>query len=155
MFRYGVARSFTDNGDGTVSDNATGLMWEKHSDDGSIHDVHNLYTWPDAFEEKVAKLNSDNFAGYDDWRLPNRFELDTLVNLGASDPATYPQFHSGCAPACTVLTCSCTGQENHWSSTTDHAPPEYAWSVRFNTGYTDRNPKALASFAVRVVRSGI
>ena len=41
----GASRSFTDNGDGTITDNTTGLMWEKKSDDGSIHDKDNTYTW--------------------------------------------------------------------------------------------------------------
>ncbi len=36
---------FVDNGDGTVTDNRTGLMWEKKSSDGSIHDVENYYSW--------------------------------------------------------------------------------------------------------------
>jgi hypothetical protein len=34
----GIPRSYTDNGDGTITDNVTGLMWEKLSDDASVHD---------------------------------------------------------------------------------------------------------------------
>ena len=49
----------------------TGLMWEKLSDDGSIHDRDNLYTWDDAFAVKVATLNSGSFAGRTDRRVPN------------------------------------------------------------------------------------
>lgn len=41
----GVARGFVDNGDGTITDTSTGLMWEKKSDDGSIHDKDDVYTW--------------------------------------------------------------------------------------------------------------
>ncbi len=37
----GLSKSYTDNGDGTITDNVTGLMWEKKSDDGSIHDKDN------------------------------------------------------------------------------------------------------------------
>ena len=40
-----VRRRFVDNGDGTITDTQTGLMWEKKSDDGSIHDKDNRYTW--------------------------------------------------------------------------------------------------------------
>jgi hypothetical protein len=36
---------FVDNGDGTVTDTRTGLMWEQKTDDGSIHDKDNVYTW--------------------------------------------------------------------------------------------------------------
>ena len=87
--RAGVARSFPDNGDGTITDDATGLMWEKLSNDDSIHDVDTVYTWDNAFASKLATLNSTNFAGHSDWRLPNRFELESLVNAGAVHPATY------------------------------------------------------------------
>ena len=41
----GSSRSYTDNGDGTITDNRTGLMWEKKSYDGSIHALTNTYTW--------------------------------------------------------------------------------------------------------------
>ena len=46
--RKGAPLSYTDNGDGTITDNNTGLMWEKLSHDGSIHDVNNTDTWDDA-----------------------------------------------------------------------------------------------------------
>ncbi|HXQ21453.1 MAG TPA: hypothetical protein VN812_07255, partial [Candidatus Acidoferrales bacterium] len=36
---------YVDNGDGTVSDLNTGLMWEKKTNDGSVHDESNVYTW--------------------------------------------------------------------------------------------------------------
>src|SRR5213076_3053147 len=41
----GAPLSYTDNGDGTITDDNTGLMWEKQSQDLSIHDVRNTYTW--------------------------------------------------------------------------------------------------------------
>jgi len=36
---------FVDNGDGTVTDNMTGLMWEKKDNSSGIHDMDNIYTW--------------------------------------------------------------------------------------------------------------
>lgn len=44
----GRALSYTDNGDGTITDNVTGLMWEKKDDSGGIHDKDNDYTWSGA-----------------------------------------------------------------------------------------------------------
>lgn len=76
----GTARSYTDNGDGTITDNATGLMWEKLTDDGTIHDKDNSYTWANAFAVKIAALNTANFAEHNDWRLPNVNELQTLAD---------------------------------------------------------------------------
>ncbi len=43
--KAGAALSFTDNVDGTITDDNTGLMWEKKSDDGGLHDWNNCYDW--------------------------------------------------------------------------------------------------------------
>src|SRR2546422_4574104 len=76
----GAPLSYTDNGDGTITDNNTGLMWEKLSMDGSVHDVSNTYTWANAFAQHVATLNGTSFAGHNDWRMPNVKELESLMN---------------------------------------------------------------------------
>ena len=119
----GLARAYVDNGDGTVTDSRTGLMWEKLSDDGSIHDRDTTYTWTNALASKVATLNSGTFAGYSDWRLPNRYELESLVNLGVFNPSINPAFNTACLPACTVTTCSCTRSNYYWPSTSIAAGP--------------------------------
>ncbi|MFC1811984.1 DUF1566 domain-containing protein [Thermodesulfobacteriota bacterium] len=65
------ANNLVDNGDDTVTDRITGLMWQKNgSDDGMI--------WQHA-KEYVQKLNSMRFAGYADWRLPTIEELASLM----------------------------------------------------------------------------
>jgi len=150
----GAARSFTDNGDGTITDNVTGLMWEKLSDDGSIHDGDNLYTWTDAVTTKVATLNATSFGGYTDWRLPNRVELGSLVNAATTRPATYSVFNTGCVASCTVLTCNCTLRSRYWSSTTFAEGPQYAWSVTFEPGNVEWEAKSFVA-GVRAVRGGL
>ena len=152
-FQNGVARSFTNNGNGTITDNATGLMWEVLSDDGSIHDLDNNYTWANAFAVKVATLNTDLFAGHNDWRVPNRFELDSLVNLGASLPAVHPAFDTACAPGCANTVCSCTDNSFAWTSTTFASAHSNAWIIDFDDGDTGAQPKS-SSFKVRAVRGG-
>jgi hypothetical protein len=149
----GVARSFTDNGDGTVTDNQTGLMWEKISMDGSIHDRSTSYTWATAVTTKIATLNSTSFAGYSDWRLPNRFELETLVNLGAVNPATYSAFNTACDFGCTVESCSCTRLYSYWSSSTYQNGTSNAWYVYFADGENSTGPKT-GTLPVRAVRAG-
>ena len=160
----GAARSFTDNGDGTITDNVTGLMWEKKSDDGSIHDWDNAYTWGDTSPPYtmngtmvttfLASLNgNEGFAGHTDWRIPNRFELETLVNLGAAAPSTYTAFNADCSQGCTVTTCSCTRSDDYWSSTTTEYFPDLAWLVNFNFGGVTNDEKTY-SYAVRAVRAG-
>lgn len=149
----GAARSFTDNGDGTVTDNLTGLMWEKQSDDGTIHDKDNTYTWDNTFASKVATLNSTVFAGHNDWRVPNVVELLSLVSYGTLNPSTFGAFNTSCAASCTVLTCSCTRSDYTWSSSTNQFNSTFAWYVNFNSGYTNGGLKTN-SWGFRAVRAG-
>ena len=67
-----VQPAYKDNGDGTVTDLNTGLTWiQKPPTD--------KYSWTDA-AKVVAGLNSRNFAGHGDWRLPNTKELYSIIN---------------------------------------------------------------------------
>jgi hypothetical protein len=68
---------FTDNGDGTVTDHLTNLMWQQDAD------AIGQQTWVNA----VSACNSLTLADYDDWRLPNAFELESLVHPGKDDLA--------------------------------------------------------------------
>ncbi len=129
----GEPRQYTDNGDGTISDNKTGLMWEKLSDDGSIHDQDTTYTWPDAFAVKIAALNTGSFAGHNDWRLPNVNELGSLVSYGTLNPSIDGIFNVDCQPGRDVLSCSCTPLTAFWSSTTYLSDPARAWQANFDT----------------------
>ena len=149
----GLVRTFTDNGDGTVTDNLTGLMWEKQSDDGSIHDKDNIYTWDTTFASKVATLNSTVFAGHNDWRVPNVVELQSLVNYGAGNPSTFSAFNTSCSASCTVLTCSCTRVGDYASSSTYHNSPSLGWFVHFGDGFTYFDNKS-DNFFLRAVRAG-
>jgi Protein of unknown function (DUF1566) len=148
----GAARSYTDNGNGTITDNVTGLMWEKLSQDGSIHDWGTPYTWYAAFA-KIGTLNGGGgFAGHTDWRLPNVNELQSLTNFGAVAPAVDTAFHTACAPSCTVTTCSCTQSFYYWSSTSYHSTPTAAWFVNFGDGSVVSFSKGNV-MAVRAVRA--
>jgi hypothetical protein len=151
----GATLGYVDNGDGTISDPNTGLMWEKLSDDGSIHDRNDRYTWGDAFAVKIATLNSSSFAGHSDWRLPNKKELVSIVNdeIAAPGPTVLASFNTGCAPACTVTTCSCTLQDAYWSSTSLAVLPGSAWGVDYATGGVVTAYKS-ATAPVRAVRGG-
>jgi hypothetical protein len=150
----GSPLSFTDNGDGTITDNNTGLTWAKRSDDGSVHDRDTLHNWSNAFASYVATLNSTSFAGFNDWRVPNARELESVVNYQTANPALSPVFNAGCVPGCSVLSCDCN-QANWWSSTTAPGGPTQAWLLISNDGPLTANAlgKSTAS-GVRAVRGG-
>lgn len=154
MIRAGEPRSYVDNGDGTVTDENTGLMWEKLGDDSSIHDRDDRYNWADASAQKIAALNAGGgFAGHKDWRLPNRRELESLHHPAHHAPAIDPLFDVGCVPGCTGIDCGCTASILYWSSTTYEPTPSLAWSVDFDAGAVAGVDKASLR-GVRAVREG-
>ncbi|WP_198295692.1 Lcl C-terminal domain-containing protein [Imhoffiella purpurea] len=80
---YGV-NAFADNGDGTVSDAATGLMWSRQ--DSGIEAPQGL-DWREALDW-VQTRNAQGYLGHRDWRLPNAKELQSLVDYGRAPDAT-------------------------------------------------------------------
>ncbi len=102
---------FLDNGDGTVSDRATGLMWSK-SDSGAGMNWEAALAW-------VQKKNAEKYLGHSDWRLPNVKELQSLVDYSRSPEtsrtaAIDPVLNS-------TTTTNAAGQADwpfYWSSTT-------------------------------------
>ena len=160
---------FVDNGDGTVTDVQTGLMWEKKDNlDGSAnlgdpHDADNLYSWSSsgtaadgtALTDFLSTLNdcessdgsavTGGFAGHCDWRLPTNPELQTIVDPTATGCGTgNPCIFSALGPTVAGL---------YWSSTTDSGSPSDAWFVHFGDGSVNFDTKADFNF-VRAVRGG-
>jgi hypothetical protein len=122
----------------------------KKTVDGSIHDVNNSYTWAEAFEF-INQLNEENFAGHNDWRLPNIKELFSIVYFAGSSPGFFgsPMIHPTFGP---------TTQNAYWSSTTFPFPgAPTAYVVRFLNGWVIPVYKGGDSGleTVRAVRGGL
>jgi len=83
----GNAPSYTDNGDGTVTDNVPGLMWQKSPDtngDGAITAADKK-----TYTEAVAYCENLSLAGYDDWRLLIIKQLYSLIDFSGKDLSGY------------------------------------------------------------------
>ena len=83
----GNSPSYTDNGDGTVTDNVTGLVWQQSPDtdgDGSITAADKI-----AYTNTAAYCENLNLAGYDDWQLPDIKQLYSLIIFSGVDPSGY------------------------------------------------------------------
>jgi hypothetical protein len=146
---YGV-NLFQNNGDGTISDLATSLMWPK-ADNGSGMD------WEHALAYAQTQ-NKANFLGYNDWRLPNTKELQSLVDYTRSPGATNP---ANVGPAINAMF-SCTAILNdggkadypyYWTSTSAISNPtstySNAWYVAFGRAENGSGEDLHGAGAVR------
>ncbi|MBN2791581.1 MAG: DUF1566 domain-containing protein [Desulfuromonadales bacterium] len=126
----------------TVRDNITGLIWEIKTDDDSIHDKDNKYTW-DNCENLVAALNAANYGGHNDWRLPTIFELLYLNDYGQFNPSIQTDYFPQCQ------------SDAFWSSTVDASSSNFQWTFNFSNGCISSSLKSNSSCYVRAVCSGL
>lgn len=154
---------FVDNGNGTVTDRQTGLMWEQktgvvggRADAPDPHNVNNRYTWRTgglwnaegtAFTDFLAKVNAARFGGHDDWRLPTTAELQSIIAMdapgcGAGRPCIDPVFGP-------------TQVDFYWSSSSFAGNPFYAAFVCFSNGSSATYGHMPIDFYVRAVRGGV
>ena len=141
--------AFTDNGDGTITDTSTGLVWDKCSrgqvwdnttPPGTCTGAASTHSWAAALAEATV-ANAASHRGQAGWRLPNRTELESLVKIDAHSPAIDDTYF----PA--------TPSNWYWTSTTHALDPADAWFVNFGNGLPNASYKAGA-YRVRLVRSG-
>lgn len=84
---YGI-NNFIDNSDGTVTDSATGLMWMQDDyGNNSKTGPRSGISWKDALAW-VEEKNDENYLGYNNWRLPNAKEMQSLVDYSRAPDAT-------------------------------------------------------------------
>ena len=114
---------FTDNGDGTVTDHLTGLVWLKNAYCFGPRDWLDALVTANALADGRCGLSDDSMAG--DWRLPNIRELHSLIDYSNNDPALptgYPFIN--------------VQRFWYWSSTPlARFPEDTAWAVLLRNGY--------------------
>jgi hypothetical protein len=137
------AGQFTIN-DGTVTDNQTTLTWMRCSlgqawDAGSSSctGTASRYNWQNA----LTAANSTDFAGQNDWRLPNIKELKSITEQACYDPAINDTIFPN------------TRSDYYWSSSPYAGYDDYAWVVSFRIGVDSYSGKSVSRY-VRLVRGG-
>jgi len=154
---------FNVNGDGTLTDNQTGLMWELETSacKGEVTCVTDKYTWTAGDRDRtgtlytkfLATLNADVsasghtscFANHCDWRIPSSVELQTIAE---PDSPT-----CGGGPPCIDAAFGPTQAYYYWSATTRADDPTIAWVLNFGVGDIAIGGKPLELYA-RAVRGG-
>jgi len=126
----------TIGGDDVVIDLATGLMWAADGNAAGCNDGNSI-SFTDAF---TYFINLD-FAGFEYWRVPNIFELLSLVDFSEYDPAINTTFFPN------------TASMPYWSSTTYINDTDKGFFVYFLSGYSFQGTKIIVS-NVRGVRDG-
>jgi len=128
---------YTDNGDGTVTDNETGLMWKQCSEGQSTSTnacdtgSANTYTWHEALAQ-AQSANAASFATYSDWRVPNLKELKSLVETACYSPAINPNLFPS------------TPSSRTWTASPHASAANYACSLLESHQVPDvRNPVDL------------
>lgn len=166
LTKAGTACRYLDNGNGTVSDLNTGLLWEKKDTNCPGPDcVSDAFDWspstdnPDgtAFTAFLYGLDGGTstngtrtrgcFTGHCDWRLPTIEELAGIVD------ATQGQCGGG-SGACIDPAFGPTEVGRYWSATTADNDPGSAWVVYFGATVPEAFFK-LNNAGVRAVRGGL
>lgn len=153
------ASRFTDNGDGTVTDQTTGLQWKRCSEGqtwagGTCTGALGVYTW----QQALQRADSAGFAGRNDWRLPNIKELTSIVEEACSNPSidltVFPGMPSPTYPPSTPTTIPGGYAGSYWSSTPDDGAWVWVWSVGFGAEGIISSDHITDVRLVRLVRAG-
>jgi hypothetical protein len=159
-----IGNRFTDNGDGTVTDNLTELVWETKTDDDTVHDKDNIYSWASdpayagngtSYTTFLETLNDGaGFAAANDWRLPTLAELQSIeFDFACAGPGGGPKC------SCPLATCVAAAlapmqASSYWSAISYLPNPAGAWIVYFGGGDPGLDDKTNG-VNVRAVRGGL
>jgi hypothetical protein len=129
-----LSADFSRDSEGVVKDSNTGLFWQDNYADNESNIKQAI--WSDA----ISYCEASTLGGRDDWRLPNKKELLSIVDYSIYNPSISSVFQN-------------ITSYNYWSSTTSASYTNYAWLVYFYNGFTSNYYKSYSRY-VRCVRAG-
>ncbi|MCX5902294.1 MAG: DUF1566 domain-containing protein [Proteobacteria bacterium] len=140
--------SFKDNGDGTVTDTRTGVIWLKNANSCPNKFWHDAMAYCSNLQSGDAGLTDGSVAG--DWRLPSKEELQ---GIGTDPPATW---EIGRPFVWTMPGEPFTDVQSdaYWSGTTEVLHADVAWLVGMKDGQVGGTYKSTAALCVWPVRAG-
>ena len=168
-----------------VLDNRNGLIWEVKTDDGGARDKDNEYRWGgkgvsdvvlgdyqgnnkraesswngkgtryDDWNKLITAANSEQLCGLSDWRVPDLYELASLVRCRGG---SYKNLDKGCSgsyqqPTIDTKYFPNTQSSRYWSASPIADISNYAWLLYFHNGYDGYDYRSYNDH-VRLVRSG-
>lgn len=143
------ASRFIDNGNDTISDKATGLIWMQCTDGLSTSTsacdtgIATLYSWQQALQQATSLNANGGFAGKTNWRLPNEKELASILELSCVNPAINESLFPN------------TSSNLYWSSSPGGCVIGRAQTISFQTGeFICGITNGQGTFPVRLVSDG-
>ncbi len=125
-----------------VKDNNTGLIWEvKSPNHNDFNYYNNKFSWQEA-KLFIKELNKRQYGGFEDWRMPNKEELRTIVDYGEQDLTINQKYFPNTIP------------EFYWSSDRYEADPKLIWGIYFAYGCGIAYLENLR-YSLRAVRAGV
>ncbi|MBK1701307.1 hypothetical protein CKO22_10340 [Thiococcus pfennigii] len=158
-----LAGRYRDQGDGTVTDLATGLQWmraalgQRWTEPGCSGEAER-HPWSEVLAAAERFNQARGAAGHADWRVPTIDELRTLIYCSGGRPRLWNDTGNECQgqfdrPTIYLPAFPNTPRAAFWSASPDASDPAYAWLVYFSNGQVNYGYKDRPA-CIRLVRGG-